>query len=180
MRTIQQNVERKDVQIFHVQVYLKIYRCTSSLNSYNNTKHSSIGLKPSEVNASNEGYVLRKLYRKKAPLKYKFETNDQVRISENRRTFKKGYLPHWTEEIFTINRRIPTDPPTYEIKDYNGEDVKGKFYAEELQKVTKTDDVYKVEKIIKSRKRLGRTEYLVKWMGYPDSFNSWTFDVLNG
>ena len=150
------------------------------VESYNNTKHSSIGLRPSEVNVSNESDVLRKLYRKKLPLKYKFEPNDQVRISENRRAFKKGYLPHWTEEIFTINRRVPTDPATYEIKDYNGEVVKGKFYAEELQKVKKSDDVYKVEKIIKSRKRLGRTEYLVKWLGYPDSFNSWTLDVLDG
>jgi transposase InsO family protein len=150
------------------------------VSSYNNTVHSSTDLKPSEVDESNESYALRKLYRKKLPLKYKFEVDDRVRISENRREFKKGYLPHWTIEIFTIKRRFPTDPPTYEICDYNGEVVKGKFYAEELQKVTKTDDIYRVEKIIKTRKKLGRTEYFVKWLGYPDSFNSWTIDILDG
>ena len=152
----------------------------SLISSYNETKHSSTGFKPSEINAKNESLVLKKLYRKKLPAKHKYDLNDRVRISENRRTFHKGYLPHWTEEIFTIKRRFPTDPVTYEIQDYDNQIVKGKFYTEELQKVIKTDDVYKVEKILMSRKRLGKQEYYVKWLGYPESFNSWTFDVING
>jgi hypothetical protein len=55
--------------------------------------------------------------------------------------------------------------------------VKGKFYELELQKVSKADDVYKVESILKTRKRKGRKEYFVKWFGYPDKFNSWVFDI---
>jgi hypothetical protein len=54
-----------------------------------------------------------------------------------------------------------------------GEDIKGKFYEQELQKIEKTDDVYKIEKILKTRKRNGRIEYFVKWLGYPEKFNSW-------
>ena len=38
----------------------------------------------------------------------------------------------------------------------------------------KTDsDYYRVQKVIKSRKRNKQKEYFVKWLGYPDSFNSW-------
>jgi hypothetical protein len=35
------------------------------------------------------------------------------------------------------------------IRDDHGEIVEGTFYAEELQKVIKTDDVYKIEPILK-------------------------------
>jgi hypothetical protein len=67
--------------------------------------------------------------------------------------FQKGYLPNWTEEIFEIAEKHPTYPMTYGLKDLAGEDIKGKFYEQEIQKVVKTDDVYEIEKILKTRKR---------------------------
>ena len=33
----------------------------------------------------------------------------------------------------------------------------------------KTDNLYKIEKILKKK----GNGYLVKWLGYPDEFNSW-------
>ena len=33
--------------------------------------------------------------------------------------------------------------------------------------------VYKIEKIIKKRKRKNQSEVLVKWKGWPEKFNSW-------
>ena len=90
-----------------------------------------------------------------------------------KRTFEKGYLPGWTEEIFTIVQRITRNPPVYRIKDYNGEVLEGTFYEPELQQVMKTDEIYKIENIIKERKRQGKKEYLVKWVGYHKSMNSW-------
>jgi len=39
----------------------------------------------------------------------------------------------------------------------------------------KEDDVYKVEKVLKTRKRRGKTEHFVKWKG----FNSWTQDIFD-
>jgi hypothetical protein len=144
------------------------------MHGYNNSYHRSIKMRPIDVTVDNESYVRTTLYKPKRPPVFKFEVDDKVRISETRQVFQKGYLPHWTQEIFTVVKRHPTDPATYEIKDYDGEVVKGKFYAEELQKVIKEDDVYKIEKILKTRKRFGKTEHLVKWLGYPDKFNSWT------
>ena len=66
---------------------------------------------------------------------------------------------------------------TYGLKDLAGENIKGKFYEQEIQKVI-DDGVYEVEKVLKTRKRNGIVEYFVKWSGYPDKFNSWTTDVF--
>ena len=58
-------------------------------------------MRPSDVNRANESVVWERLYGDEASklFKYKFSVGDQVRISKARRTFKKGYLPTWTEEI---------------------------------------------------------------------------------
>ena len=31
---------------------------------------------------------------------YKFDIGDKVRIVKKKKTFKKGYTPNWTEELF--------------------------------------------------------------------------------
>ncbi len=42
-------------------------------------------------------------------------------------------------------------------------------------KVIKADDEhFDVEKILKTRRRAGKVQYYVKWLGYPSKFNSWT------
>ena len=67
---------------------------------------------------------------------------------------RKDTFPSWTDEIFTIASRRPSDPPVYRVEDYNGEIIGGNFYAFELQRVIKEDNVYKIDKILKTRKRL--------------------------
>ena len=76
-----------------------------------------------------------------------------MRLSKAKRTFKKGYLPNWTEELFTVVKCIETSPPVYLVNDDHGAILEGTFYAKELQKVIKTDDVYKIETILKREKR---------------------------
>jgi hypothetical protein len=148
------------------------------MHSYNNTRHRSIGMTPSQVDASNEQLVRNKLY----PLKpktydYKYDVGDTVRISVKRQPFDKSYTGNWSEELFVIRRRFETVPVTYGLKDLAEEDIKGKFYEQELQKVIETERAYIVEKILKTRKRAGKIEYFVKWRSYPEKFNSWTDHV---
>ena len=105
------------------------------VHGYNNSYHRSIGRAPASVSLLNVDQVRRKLYGKsltKPGRNLKFKLGDQVRISKSRRTFKKGYLPSWTQETFTVTKIIPRVPPVYQLRDYADDEIEGVFYAEEL------------------------------------------------
>ena len=118
--------------------------------------------------------VRRRMYGdEEMTVKPKLKVGDKVRINKTRRVFNKSYLPNWTEEIFTVTESLRTIPVTYKLKDYGDEEMLVGFYEYELQPVTKTDEVFKIGKILKTRRRLGTKEYFIKWRGYPKKFNSW-------
>ena len=102
-----------------------------------------------------------------------FELGDQVRISKPRRTFKKGCLPSWSQGIFTVTKIIPRVPPVFRLRDYAYNEIEGVFHVEELQKVQKSDDIYKIEKILAEKKENGIVIVLAKWLEYGKKFNSW-------
>ena len=142
------------------------------VDTYNRTFHRSIGMAPVQVNASTTGLVWRRLYgRERPPVDKKddLKPGDSVRISKARRAFTKGYKPRWTEEVFTVERVQRTSPVTFVLKDFAGDTIRGSFYRQELQKIDKTDGVYRIEKILKKDKN----RVFVKWSGYPEKFNSW-------
>ena len=151
------------------------------VQSYNNTYHRSIGMTPAEVGRHNEEEVRARLYPPKPKsYKWKYVVGDRVRIAMQRRPFRKGYLGDWSKEIFEIASRLPTTPVTYELRDLTGELIKGRFYEPEVQKVFKSsDDYFDVERILKTRKRGGKIQYLVSWKGYPAKFNSWVDDITS-
>jgi len=96
-----------------------------------------------------------------------------VRISKHKTVFSKGYTPYLSEEIFKDSEQVAREPNVYRICDLAGERVEGVFYDSELQKISKDDDVYKVEAILRTRVKNKKKEVLVKWLGYPEKFNSW-------
>ena len=61
----------------------------------------------------------------------------------------------------------------YRLRDYADNEIEGVFYAEELQKVQKSDDIYKIENILAEKKENGKVKVLVKGLGYDKKFNSW-------
>ena len=118
--------------------------------NYNNTKHSSILMKPKDVNKTNENIVWVTLYGHvmgDLPLP-KFRIRDAVRVSKYKSIFTKGYEANFTEEIFKISKVFRGDPNTYEIEDHEGESIIGKFYEEELSVVNKKDNTYREEKVL--------------------------------
>jgi len=142
-------------------------------HSYNNTYHRLIGMAPAEVGPHNEEEVRTRLYpMKPKSYKWRYDVGDRVGIATQKTPFRKGYLGDWSEEIFEIASRLPTTPVTYELRDLSGE--KGRFYEPELQKVLKFGvEHFDIDRILKSRKRGGKIQYLVSWNSYPAKFNSW-------
>jgi transposase InsO family protein len=167
------------------------------VRAYNRRPHRSLGnISPIEVNKTNEATLFNDMYinrpyRKilKQPLppkikkkkmsvpvsRYKFKVGQLVRISHSRRTFERSFDQKFTEEIFKVTHRLRKDNiPLYLLKDFNGESVKGSFYTSELQAVSKSrDDHFKIESIIKHRGKGQNHQVLVRWRGYPSTFDSW-------
>ena len=148
----------------------------SLVNGYNGTYHRSIKMQPKRVRRIHQPVIRQRLYgetTKRRVKAYKYNIGDRVRISKRQTTFAKGYLPGWSEEIFVIRKRSRQREPVYYLRDLKHEDITGVFYEPELQRVHESTD-YRVEKVLRSRKkRGGEKEYLVKWKGWDDSFNSW-------
>jgi len=141
----------------------------SIVDSYNNTKHRTIGMKPKEVRKKHVKEILKRLNNVKGiKKKPKFQVGDSVRISKAKRVFKKGYLPNWTNEIFKIHAIKPTRPVTYILQDHKGEILKGGFYTEEISK-SQVGNVHLVEKILKRK----GNRLLVRWVGYDKNSDSW-------
>ena len=159
--------------------------------------HRSLGgFTPFQVNKKNAGEVRLSAYLARNPLrkrgaiieskklpknkkkirtKFKHKIGDLVRISHKRHPFLRDYQQKWTEEVFKIRRRyLREDIPVYQLKDLKDENIDGSFYAPELQKVRKDENtLWKIEKIIRKRKRKGIQEALIRWLGYPKKFDSW-------
>ena len=117
----------------------------------------------------NENKVWRNLYSELGgkTLTPKFSIGDNFRITKKKETLDKGYTQRWTEKVFKISRIQLTILVTYKITDYNGEEIQGSLYEEDLQKTKQ--DIFRIEKIIKQQ----GNKSLVKWLCYHDSFNSW-------
>ena len=195
---MQQFFKNKDIKIYHTNSHLKavvIERLNCSLRElmmkefvknnntvwynilpklikiYNNRYHSTIKIRPIEVNKNNEKYIKENIYTYDKSNKIpRYKIGDLVRISLKRRDVfdKPSANIKWSEELFKIYSINRSNVITYKIKDLNDEIIDGIFYEQELQK-TRNTGVYIIEKII----RRNRNNYLVKWRGYSSNFNTW-------
>jgi len=143
------------------------------VDSYNNSVHSSIKMSPSSVNKLNILDVYKTLYGedKVTKPKFKLQVGDSVRIKKEKLKFEKGYETNFTQEIFSISKRVNQPISAYKVKDLKDEELSSIFYEPELVKVGEVDyrKKFDIEKVLE---RKGR-KVLVKWVGYPDSFNEW-------
>ena len=149
------------------------------VDSYNKIVHRTIGMAPNQVNKDNEEDVrlstyLGQTYTYKAkPFKYK--TGDRVRITYLRNSFSREYDQRWSGEVFTVSHRFRRGGvPIYKVKDYDGDDITGSFYQQELQKVDLDENnMFKIETVLKTRGKGQNKQYFVKWLHWPKKFNSW-------
>lgn len=149
---------------------------------YNNRVNRITGLSPNEAYLDENSEIvlqnLSKYYDKTVNLRKrpKYKVGDLVRVSLKRKVFEKGYFPKFSEETFRIKKIHTNLPqPRYTVESYDGkETIKGTFYEREITKAVHQD--FKIEKILKTRKRGRLTEHFVKWLGYSDNHNSWVKD----
>ena len=159
------------------------------VSSYNNTVHRSLGRAPSSITPATEDesrleqYLLRqkkqsrdvssKQHKGKRPYKYKI--GQTVRISHVRGIFDREYSQKWTGELFKIKTRYKRETiPIYTLEDWSGEDIEGTFYESELQAVNVDENTeYFIEEILRKRTRNKQREILVKWLHWPQKYNSW-------
>jgi len=151
------------------------------MRAYNASKHRGIGMAPGEVTAHIEHELWLEQEEKghqkvtaKEP-KTRFVVGNEVRLSKAKKVFEKGYLPNWTEEIFTVSKVIASNPIQYKVVDKR-EEILGSFYGPELQKVEKPEQ-YAIERVIHTRRIRGRRQYYVKWLGYGPEHNSWVDNI---
>ena len=142
------------------------------VRDYNRTPHSSIGMAPDGVTIANSAQVWDRLYGKrlKRTQRVHLKVGDRVRLNKKLRTFKKSYLPGWTEEVFIVDRVKPGPVPTFRITEWDGTPIEGTFYTQDLQKVqVSDDDLFRVEKVIRRK----GTKLFVRWKGWPVKYDSW-------
>ena len=138
---------------------------------YNNRYHSTIKMRPIQVNENNEQYIKKCIYTyDKANKIPRYKIGDLVRVSLKRGDIfdKPSGNIKWAEELFKIHSINRSNVITYKIRDLNEDIIDGIFYERELQK-TKNTGVYIIEEIIRGN----RNNYLVKWRGYLSNFNTW-------
>ena len=139
------------------------------VNNYNNKYHSTIKMSPIEGSKKINEKKIKNIYNFEKTKKLgKFKIGDRVRLSLEKNIFEKGYETNWTQEIFVIYDIKYSNVPYYYLKDLNNEKLQGTFYEQELQK-TKQDDLYTIEKILKTNK----DKIYVKFKGYSNDFNQW-------
>ena len=167
-RTLKQRMYR----YFTVQNTLNFVPVLQDLvRGYNRSYHRSIKRAPDQVTQSNSEEVWETLYGKKGKFKKpQFKVGDRVRLNKKFRTFKKGYLPGWTEEVFVVKSVKGGKVPTYKVEEWDGSLLRGTFYEQDLQKVNvKDDDLFRIEKIVKRK----GDKVLVRWKGWPVKYDSW-------
>ena len=148
------------------------------VSKYNNSYHNTIRMRPVDASKKeNETEVWENLFRDDdshdgtSKKSNKFKIGDTVRISRIKGIFEHGFLPNWSEQVYKIESINNSKPVTYVLKDLQDEIIEGSFYAEELQKTSQ--EIYRIEKVLRKKKIDGIEHGLVKWIGYSDKFNEW-------
>ena len=153
------------------------------VETYNKRPHNAFynNFSPSEAELHDNLSQVKQLVRKKKEkvilkgrkMKPKFKLNDIVRLRLKKKAFERGYGQKFSDDYFKVIG-VYHDLPVimYEVKSMDTKlPLKRKFYAQQMQLVK--GDVYRIEKVLKTRKRRGVEESLVKWENFSDKHNKW-------
>ena len=171
----------------HKRTYRYLDVLDKVVSSYNRTHHKTLKMAPADVKAENSEAVF---YRQDVPTEKQIKKmwkktdlggsdsevivpGDRVRMLRTKGPFDKGYEGHWREEVVNVAKKLGNRG--FELKDDTGEEIKGVFYPEEVQKVSKSryDNTYLIDKVLRYKTVKGKRLAFVRWKGYSDKFNEW-------
>ena len=154
------------------------------IESYNNSSHRGLGNEqtPNQVHVLTTPSDIKRQFdimykyplRTTPDISSNLTVGQVVRIADEKRNwvFRRGYTVQNTLEIFRIKEVNKEHIPTvFYLEDLQGEAIKGIFYREELVP-TNLPEFFPID-VIKTKTVAGRKKYLVRWRGYPSTFNSW-------
>ena len=157
------------------------------VDSYNKTWHHGIRAIPNKVTKQMEKRLWWQMYwprepysaaeakRRKKPVKFAFNIGNLVRMSLLKRAFNREYDQKWTGEVYRIVLRfVDQGIPLYKLQDYEGEEMLGTYYQNELQRITVPGDtLFVVDEIIGRRKRNGIPFVKVHYRDWSRKFDNW-------
>lgn len=150
------------------------------VDTYNKSKHRGIfHMRPIDITNKNE----HELWERQQPTTTTTTQSrdtipllQYVRISRiTNSPFIKNFDQNWSEEVFqVVGVDTKSQPIMYILRDMKNNVISGKFYKEELQDIgTSPPNVFRIEKILRSKGKGAYKQYFVKWHGYDSSQNSW-------
>ncbi|KAL3086345.1 hypothetical protein niasHS_008444 [Heterodera schachtii] len=140
----------------------RLYRYFTERNTYkwidvvqdivraiNHSPNSSIGMRPADVNFKNAEALRQKLHDaaenvvRRQP---KYRVGDRVRIEKYKHVFQKGYLPRFTNELFTVAEvHTERSPVVYRLRDDHNEIISGTVEQQFVQIEWQTGNTVRIE-----------------------------------
>ena len=148
---------------------------------YNNRNNRTIMMTPNEAEKTENHFQLRKnlekkyikILRRRQKMHPKFKVGDTVRIARSKGHFSRSYQEQFQQEQFRVaqvNKRLPI--PTYTLSNFNGDEIiKGNFYGFEMTHVR--TNIYRIDRVLRTRKKGKKKEYFVRWKGFGPEHDSW-------
>ncbi|KAL3119365.1 hypothetical protein niasHT_006562 [Heterodera trifolii] len=140
----------------------RLYRYFTERNTYkwidvvqdfvraiNHSPNSSIGMRPADVNFKNAEALRQKLHDAAENVvrsKPKYRVGDRVRIEKYKHVFQKGYLPRFTNELFTVVEvHTERSPVVYRLRDDHNEIISGTVEQQFMQVEWQTGNTVRIE-----------------------------------
>ncbi|KAL3087414.1 hypothetical protein niasHS_009565 [Heterodera schachtii] len=140
----------------------RLYRYFTERNTYtwidvvqaivraiNHSPNSSIGMRPADVNFKNAEALRQKLHNaaenvvRRQP---RYRVGDRVRIEKYKHVFQKGYLPRFTNELFTVAEvHTERSPVVYRLRDDHNEIISGTVEQQFVQVEWQTGNTVRIE-----------------------------------